>query len=180
MNINDKRALLDKAAKLNIEIHFEDLMSKAIFLCPRIPDEATKASLVQDLHDYTPEFVPGMKSKSLVKIQSILTFNKINYQLAEENKVLKIEGASAGPYDDTLDLFTKVSEIILSDGYFEAWEITLDNTTKTFKRRELETLARVANEVRPARGRITDDDILNLRIQLWEGCLTVESFINAI
>lgn len=176
------REFNDKCAKLGIEPVMSRDGSAVRFVCPKLPDKKIQDEVLKDVpSEIKSEWKEDMKSSTEGSIQiiceqlrSVGVLKKITVDRPAPHKLkLVLEGredvlAKDGPAIETIE------EILKLDAYVDCFEIIVNEEKVGSFNRSISTA--LANRGAPDRGKITEDDSVNLKI-LLETCSSVDDFI---
>ena len=155
----NKQALHEQCFKHKIEFA-EDQNNRVIFICPRMPNEKIKISLVKMLPESIEyQFMISPKFTTMESLKALLQDVNFRGTMDSAQGFLKIKGAAVIPDDS---FWTAIEEVLIDDDYFTGWEITLGSKTITYDKV-------IAEEVQRNNKRdhsITPDEFTDLKISL--------------
>ncbi len=158
----DKKALHEQCFKHKIEFA-EDPDKRVIFLCPKMPDEKVKISLVKMLpKDLNYQFVISPKLSTMEALKVLLQSINFSGTMDSANGLLRIESPIGIPDDHPF--WEHVTEVLSRDSYFTGWNITLGDNSVTYDRRMAERIRKnIKRDHCP-----TEDEIKDLEITLGQ------------
>jgi hypothetical protein len=173
MNYNGSE-LHRQCAKYRIEeIRTENSI---IFFCPDMPDKKIKIELIKMIPKNTKyQFVIGPKQSTIDTL--ILMFNTLginNLQILKSleemiknitagNRHIDIQNNNVQIPDDS-PFWNEIEQLLVRDGFYKTWTITLGNKTITEKNIKIATEISKYHDIRDHA--ILEDDMVNLKISL--------------
>ena len=157
----DKKALHEQCFKHKIEFA-EDTDNRIIFLCPKMPDEKVKVSLVQMLPKTIDfRFIISPKLSTTEALKVLLRDMGIDFTGLMIDGLFKIQSNVSIPDDHPF--WKLIVEILSRDDYFTGWKITIGKKTITYSH---EMVKRIRKNTRKRDHSITMDEIKDLHISL--------------
>lgn len=177
--------VIAECKKYNIEIAAAPLSRTLFLICPKMPPKEVKekiGALIPEGYQYEYKEAPKLRTRDILtgilsnpylgSIRIELNFNDIM------NKKMTLKLTGAGPITDiTNEVWPQVFNTIRDDGYFEAWDIIInDKLVYSHNEKALREFAK-NNLLRETV--ITNDDLTNLKIAL-ESSRSFDEFLNTI
>jgi len=162
----DKKALRDKCTEHQIEYTEIKKDNKIIFMCPKMPDELVKTELSNMVSkDIGVHFIESPKVSTSDAVSVILKSIGFAGVLYEHKHKLFIHTEQSLPEDHPF--WKEIKEILLKDGYFWGWEITLGKRTVKYNRDDIVSPFFTKSSASNERNHIiNDDDMDKLKINL--------------
>jgi hypothetical protein len=154
------------------------------FIFPKMPSDQDKELINEAIpKDLVPEFEEGPRNATLGSLELIAGIQGMDGSLEDFDIIREhphyVKVVLKGKEELQDSRFCAVLVKVLNDEpYIREWDIVL-NDEKIFSKNEIADKVMAEKEVRPDRGVISSDDILNVKIALGSA-ETVEDFLKSI
>jgi hypothetical protein len=174
--MNWEREIKRVCTQLNINAHLKS-ENKILFICAKIPEGEQKEQLLSTLPaEFSYEFIESPKVTTITDILGICMNFGISPRVPEiDDRHFKLVNISSNPQiDEDHEIWDTINQILITDGYFESWDIEINKIKKSVNLK----IAREKRGVTRDSG-ITEDEILNLKIALNQD-ISFDKFLELI